>query len=79
MTYLDHAATTPLHPDAIAALNAQFGLVGNANSLHGPGRAARRVVEESREAVAAAFGARPSHIVFTGGGTEADNLAVKGL
>jgi cysteine desulfurase len=79
MTYLDHAATTPLHPDAIAALNAQFGLVGNANSLHGPGRAARRVVEESREAVAAAFGARPSHVVFTGGGTEADNLAVKGL
>jgi cysteine desulfurase len=79
MTYLDHAATTPPHPDAIAALNAQFGLVGNANSLHGPGRAARRVVEESREAVAAAFGARPSHVVFTGGGTEADNLAVKGL
>ena len=79
MTYLDHAATTPLHPEAIAAMNAQFVLVGNANSLHGPGRAARRVVEESREAVAAAFGARPSHIVFTGGGTEADNLAVKGL
>ncbi|HWG26552.1 cysteine desulfurase family protein [Actinospica sp.] len=79
MTYLDHAATTPLHPDAIAALNAQLDLVGNANSLHGPGRAARRVVEESREAIAAAFGARPSHIVFTGGGTEADNLAVKGL
>ena len=79
MTYLDHAATTPLHPDAIAAMNEQFVLVGNANSLHGPGRAARRVVEESREAVAAAFGARPSHVVFTGGGTEADNLAVKGL
>ncbi|WP_034268197.1 cysteine desulfurase family protein [Actinospica robiniae] len=79
MTYLDHAATTPMHPDAIAAVNAQFALVGNANSLHGPGRAARRVVEESREAVAAALGARPSHVVFTGGGTEADNLAVKGL
>jgi len=79
MTYLDHAATTPLHPEAIAAMNEQFVLVGNANSLHGPGRAARRVVEESREAVAAALGARPSHVVFTGGGTEADNLAVKGL
>jgi cysteine desulfurase len=78
-SYLDHAATTPLHPDAIAAMNAQYLLVGNANSLHGPGRAARRVVEESREALAAAFGARPSHVVFTGGGTEADNLAVKGL
>jgi cysteine desulfurase len=79
MTYLDHAATTPLHPDAIAAMNEQFALVGNANSLHGPGRAARRIVEESREAIAAALGARPSHVVFTGGGTEADNLAVKGL
>jgi cysteine desulfurase len=79
MTYLDHAATTPLHPEAIAAMTAQFDRVGNANSLHGPGRAARRVVEESREAIAAAFGARPSHVVFTGGGTEADNLAVKGL
>jgi cysteine desulfurase len=79
MTYLDHAATTPLHPDAIAAMNDQLVLVGNANSLHGPGRAARRVVEESREALAAALGARPSHVVFTGGGTEADNLAVKGL
>lgn len=79
MTYLDHAATTPLHPDAVAAMTEQFARVGNANSLHGSGRAARRVVEESREALAEALGARPSHIVFTGGGTEADNLAVKGL
>jgi len=79
MTYLDHAATTPLHPDAIAAMAEQFALVGNANSLHSSGRAARRVVEESREALAEALGARPSHIVFTSGGTEADNLAVKGL
>lgn len=79
MTYLDHAATTPLHPDAVAAMTEQFARVGNANSLHGSGRAARRVVEESREALAEAVGARPSHIVFTGGGTEADNLAVKGL
>ena len=79
MTYLDHAATTPMHPDAIAAMTGQLGQVGNANSLHASGRAARRVVEESREALAEALGARPSHIVFTGGGTEADNLAVKGL
>jgi cysteine desulfurase len=79
MTYLDHAATTPMHPDAIAAMAEQFARVGNANSLHGSGRAARRTVEESREALAEALGARPSHIVFTGGGTEADNLAVKGL
>jgi cysteine desulfurase len=79
MIYLDHAATTPMHPDAVAATAEQFGRVGNANSLHASGRAARRVVEESREALAAALGARPSHIVFTSGGTEADNLAVKGL
>jgi cysteine desulfurase len=57
----------------------QLARVGNANSLHASGRAARRVVEESRETLAAAIGARPSHIVFTSGGTEADNLAVKGL
>ncbi|MBS2961809.1 cysteine desulfurase [Actinocrinis puniceicyclus] len=79
MTYLDHAATTPLHPDAVAAITEQYMRVGNANSLHGSGRAARRVVEESREALAESLGARPSHVVFTGGGTEADNLAVKGL
>jgi cysteine desulfurase len=78
-TYLDHAATTPLHPDAAAAMGEQLGRVGNANSLHAAGRAARRVVEESREALARTLGARPSHIVFTSGGTEADNLAVKGL
>ncbi|HEV2640433.1 MAG TPA: cysteine desulfurase family protein [Actinocrinis sp.] len=78
-TYLDHAATTPMHPDAIAAMSGQFARVGNANSLHAAGRSARRVVEESREALAATLGARPSHIVFTSGGTEADNLAVKGL
>ncbi|HEV3171652.1 MAG TPA: cysteine desulfurase family protein [Actinocrinis sp.] len=79
MIYLDHAATTPMHPDAIAAMAEHLARVGNANSLHASGRAARRVVEESRETLAAAVGARPSHIVFTSGGTEADNLAVKGL
>jgi cysteine desulfurase len=79
MIYLDHAATTPMHPDAIAAMAEQLARVGNANSLHASGRAARRVVEESRETLAAAVGARPSHVVFTSGGTEADNLAVKGL
>ena len=57
----------------------ELGQVGNASSLHAAGRRARRVVEESREQIAAAFGARPSEVVFTGGGTEADNLAVKGL
>src|SRR5690554_3198518 len=77
--YLDHAATTPLSPAAAAAYAEQMMRVGNASSLHGPGRAARRVVEESREQVAQALGARPSEVIFTAGGTESDNLAVKGL
>ncbi|MCW2753474.1 MAG: cysteine desulfurase [Marmoricola sp.] len=77
--YLDHAATTPIHPVAAAAMTAQLGSVGNANSLHASGRAARRVVEESRETVARALGCRPGEVVFTSGGTEADNLALKGL
>ncbi|MFJ8043182.1 cysteine desulfurase family protein [Kitasatospora sp. NPDC096147] len=79
MPYLDHAATTPMLPEAIAAMSAHLGVVGNASSLHAAGRRARRVVEESRESLAASLGARPSEIVLTGGGTESDNLAVKGL
>ena len=79
VTYLDHAATTPMLPAAIDAMTAELGRVGNPSSLHAVGRRARRVVEESREIIANAFGARPSEVVFTGGGTEADNLAVKGL
>ena len=76
--YLDHAATTPLRPQARAALIAELDASGNASSLHSSGRRARRVVEESRESIAADLGARPSEVVFTSGGTEADNLAVKG-
>jgi cysteine desulfurase len=79
MTYLDHAATTPMLPEAIAAMTAELGRIGNPSSLHAAGRQARRVVEESRETLAQALGARPSEIVFTSGGTEADNLAVKGV
>ncbi|MFF9004786.1 cysteine desulfurase family protein [Streptomyces goshikiensis] len=79
MAYLDHAATTPMLPEAAAAMTAQFAATGNASSLHAAGRRARRTVEESREALAEALGARPSEVVFTAGGTEADNLAVKGL
>jgi cysteine desulfurase len=79
MPYLDHAATTPMLPEAVQAMTAQFGSTGNASSLHSAGRRARRVVEESRETLASVLGARPSEIVFTGGGTESDNLAVKGL
>lgn len=79
MAYLDHAATTPMLPEAIAAMTAQLAVTGNASSLHAAGRRARRTVEEARETLAEALGARPSEVVFTSGGTEADNLAVKGL
>ena len=79
MVYLDHAASTPMLAGAVAAMTAQLDRVGNASSLHTAGRDARRVVEESREAIAQSVGARPSEVVFTAGGTEADNLAVKGL
>jgi cysteine desulfurase len=79
MTYLDHAATTPVLPEAMAAMAEQMAMVGNASSLHAHGRRARRVVEESRESIAADLGARPSEVVFTSGGTEANNLFVKGM
>ncbi|MEV5241211.1 cysteine desulfurase family protein [Streptomyces cinnamoneus] len=79
MAYLDHAATTPMLPEAVQAMTAQLALAGNASSLHAAGRRARRTVEEARESLAASLGARPSEVVFTAGGTEADNLAVKGL
>jgi cysteine desulfurase len=77
--YLDHAATTPMFPEAVAAMTDQLTRVGNASSLHASGRDTRRVVEESRERIAAALGCRPGEVVFTSGGTESDNLAVKGL
>jgi cysteine desulfurase len=79
LAYLDHAATTPMYPEVIEAIADQLGRLGNASSLHGSGRAARRVVEESRETIAAVLNARPSEVVFTSGGTESDNLALKGL
>jgi cysteine desulfurase len=77
--YLDHAATTPMHPEAIEAMTTYLHHVGNPSSLHASGRAARRVVEESRETIAQALNCRPGEVVFTSGGTEADNLALKGL
>ncbi|HEX2417794.1 MAG TPA: cysteine desulfurase family protein [Micromonosporaceae bacterium] len=79
MVYLDHAATTPMLPEALDAYLATAREVGNASSLHASGRRIRRMVEEARERVAAALGARPGEVIFTGGGTESDNLAVKGL
>ncbi|MGV0687775.1 cysteine desulfurase family protein [Mycolicibacterium thermoresistibile] len=77
--YLDHAATTPMYPAAITAMTDVMSTVGNASSLHSSGRVARRRMEEARETLARLLGARPSEVVFTAGGTESDNLAVKGL
>lgn len=79
MAYLDHAATTPLLPEAAQAVAAELTRTGNPSSLHASGRRARRVVEESRESIAEDLGVAPADVVFTAGGTEADNLAVKGL
>ena len=77
--YLDHAATTPMRAEAVEAMTAHLLDVGNPSSLHASGRKARRVVEESRETIAQAMGCRPGEVVFTSGGTEADNLALKGI
>ncbi len=77
--YLDNAATTPILPEALEVLYRESAFVGNASSLHSAGRRARKVVEESREKLAAALGAKPQEVIFTASGTEANNLAVKGL
>ena len=77
--YLDHAATTPMLPAAVEAMTAHLLAVGNPSSLHTSGRRARRVVEESRETIAQALNCRPGEVVFTSGGTESDNLALKGI
>jgi cysteine desulfurase len=77
--YLDHAASTPMYPEAVEAMARQLRHTGNPSSLHASGRAARRVVEESRESIARDLGCRPGEVVFTSGGTESDNLALKGL
>ena len=77
--YLDHAATTPMLPAAVDAVTTQLVTTGNPSSLHASGRHARRIVEESRETIAQALNCRPGEVVFTSGGTESDNLALKGL
>ena len=77
--YLDHAATTPISAPALAALTSVIARSGNPSSLHGAGRRARATVEASRETIAKAAGAHPTEVIFTSGGTESDNLAVKGL
>ncbi|MEL6616212.1 MAG: cysteine desulfurase family protein [Bacteroidota bacterium] len=79
MPYLDHAATTPLRPEALDAMLPWLrDEYGNASSQHGPGRRARVAVENARKDVAAVLGCEPAEVVFTSGGTEADNLALRG-
>jgi len=76
--YFDYNATAPLRPEVRAAMIEALGLTGNPSSVHGFGRAARQVVERARAAVAALAGVGPAEVVFTAGGTEADNLALNG-
>ena len=77
--YLDHAATTPMLPAAIEAYVDAMSVVGNPASIHSQGQNAKRMLEEARETVARSVGCDPIEVVFTGGGTEAINLAIKGL
>ncbi len=79
MTYLDANATEPLRPAARAALLAALDVTGNPSSVHAAGRAARRILEHAREAIAARFAAAPAGVVFTSGGTEANALAIHAL
>lgn len=79
MTYFDHAATTPVKPTALRVLTEQMPQLSNPSSLHGSGRRARLAVDSARAQLAEAAGADPSEVIFTSGGTEADNLAIKGL
>lgn len=77
--YLDHAATTPMLPAALAAYTGALGTVGNPSSIHSAGQRAKMLLEDGRAAVAASLDAEPVEVVFTSGGTESINLAVKGL
>jgi len=77
--YLDHAATTPMLPEVLAAYTSALGLVGNPSSIHSQGQNSRRLLEEAREQVAASVGADAAEVTFTSGGTESINLAIKGL
>ena len=77
--YLDHAATSPIRPEVAAEFARHLGVVGNPSAIHSFGQAAGRLVEEAREELAEAVGCNRSEVVFTSGGTEGDNLAVKGI
>jgi cysteine desulfurase len=77
--YLDHAASSPMRPEALAVFIEQLGVVGNPSSVHRFGQTARRALEEARESLAKSIDCNRNEIVFTAGGTESDNLAIKGL
>ncbi len=77
--YLDHAATSPIRPEVAAEFARHLGVVGNPSAIHSFGQAAGRLVEEAREELASAVGCNRSEVIFTSGGTESDNLAVKGI
>ena len=79
LAYFDHAATTPMVEPAITALNNQLKKLGNASSLHSAGRSVRKDLEQGREEIAVAIDCAPSEVIFTASGTEANNLAIKGL
>ena len=79
LAYFDHAATTPMVEPAITALNNQLKKLGNASSLHSAGRSVRKDLEQGREEIALAIDCAPSEVIFTASGTEANNLAIKGL
>ena len=78
MHYLDHKATSPLRPEAKAAMDRALRVGGNPSSVHGAGRAARAIIEQAREQIALLAGARAQDVVFTSGGTEANALALRG-
>ena len=77
--YLDHAATTPVHPDVTAKYAELLGSIfGNPSSIHSYGREARKWLDDARKTMAQSINAEPSEIIFTSGGTEADNIAIFG-
>ncbi|MDE3226986.1 MAG: cysteine desulfurase [Acidobacteriota bacterium] len=77
--YVDHAATTPMSPAAISAISQQMQQLGNPSSLHSHGRATRKALEDAREVIAQQIDCLPSEVIFTASGTEANNIALKGL
>lgn len=79
MAYLDHAASTQVRPEVVDLVAAELSWVGNSSSIHAHGRHAKKAIEVAREQVASAFGTAPAEVVFTAGGTEADNHAIKGI